>query len=86
MSEAAVGGRRIGRVDEVADPEAAIPVEQLDAGRCAELLHGDRGFWVSDFIDPADPPPAYGRFAHVSLTALRNRAERVLARRPAGAL
>ena len=39
-----------------------------------------------DFIDPADPPPAYGRFAHVSLDALQNRAERVLARPSAGAL
>ena len=28
VCEAAVGRRRIGRVDEVADPEAAIPVEQ----------------------------------------------------------
>ncbi len=51
----------------------------LDAGRCAELLHGDRGFWVADFIDPADPPPAYGLFAHVSPAALRARAERTIA-------
>ena len=81
---------RLDRVGDLADAAAAelgdSAFAPLDAGRCAELLHGDRGFWVSDFIDPADPPPAYGRFAHVSLTALRNRAERVLARRPVGAL
>jgi hypothetical protein len=47
--------------------------ERPDPSRCAELLHGDRGFWVADFIDPADPPPAYGRFAHVALDALEER-------------
>jgi len=53
--------------------------EPLDAGRCAELLHGDRGFWVGDYIDPVDPPPAYGLFAHASLPALRGRVERCIA-------
>lgn len=48
--------------------------EPLSAGRCAELLHGERGFWVSDYIDSADPPPAYGRFAHVRLDVLEARA------------
>ena len=47
--------------------------EPLDDRRCAELLHGERGFWVSDFIDSADPPPAYGRFAHVRLDVLTER-------------
>lgn len=46
----------------------------LDACRCAELLHGERGFWVADFIDPADPPPAYGLLSHVRLDALEERA------------
>lgn len=59
--------------------------EALDASRCAELLHGDRGFWVGDYIDPGDPPPAYGLFAHVSLDALHDRAERCLTAAPAGA-
>ena len=40
MREAAVGGRRIGRVDEVADPEAAIPVEQLGAAAGVERREG----------------------------------------------
>lgn len=47
--------------------------EALDSRRCAELLHGERGFWVTDFIDSADPPPAYGRFAHVRLDVLEER-------------
>ena len=48
--------------------------EALTPSRCAELLHGERGFWVADYIDQADPPPAYGRFAHVALDALTERA------------
>ena len=31
------------------------------------------GSGSTDFIDPADPPPAYGRFAHVALDALEER-------------
>ncbi len=49
--------------------------EPLSATRCAELLHGERGFWVSDYIDSADPPPAYGRFSHVRQCVLEARAE-----------
>jgi hypothetical protein len=49
--------------------------EPLDPVRCAELLHGERGFWVDSYLDPADPPPAYGMFAHVRLDVLRGRAE-----------
>lgn len=45
----------------------------LDPERCVALLRGERGFWVDDFLDPADPPPAYGLFAHVSEEALRPR-------------
>ena len=54
----------------------------LDTATCARLLHGDRGFWVQDYLDPADPPPAYGLFSHVSLAALEGtcrRARRKLA-------
>ena len=56
--------------------------EPLSAGRCAELLHGERGFWVSDYIDSADPPPAYGRFPHVRMDVLEERAASVLAAGP----
>ena len=44
--------------------------EPLSAGDCARLLHGERGFWVARFLDPGDPPPAYGLFSHVRLDAL----------------
>lgn len=40
---------------------------------CAGLLHGERGFWVDEFIDRADPPPAYGLFSHVRLDAVEER-------------
>jgi hypothetical protein len=45
----------------------------LSAERCAQLLHGEHGFWVQDLLDPADPPPAYGRFAHVRTDVLAAR-------------
>lgn len=47
----------------------------LDPWQCAELLHGERGFWVADYINQLDPPPAYGLFAHVRLDALHERVE-----------
>jgi len=40
---------------------------------CAQLLRGELGFWVADYVDQEDPPPAYGRFAHVQLDALHRR-------------
>jgi hypothetical protein len=43
--------------------------------QCAQLLHGELGFWVADYIDQLDPPPAYGLFAHVELEALKGRVE-----------
>jgi hypothetical protein len=49
---------------------AAAAFEPLDAETCARLLHGDRGFWVQDYLDPADPPPPYGLFPHVRVNAL----------------
>jgi hypothetical protein len=47
--------------------------EPLDPESCAALLRGERGFWVVRYLDPADPPPAYGLFAHASATALLER-------------
>jgi hypothetical protein len=47
--------------------------EELDPLTCARLLHGERGFWVADFLDPGDPSPAYGLFSHVALDALTER-------------
>lgn len=74
---------RIGLVGRHVDRAAAELIESSfespDPTRCAELLHGDRGFWVADYMDPADPPPAYGRFAHVSLAALEARVSPLLA-------
>jgi hypothetical protein len=54
----------------------------LDPQRCAQLLRGELGFWVADYIDQLDPPPAYGLFAHVELGALRERADSRLAVAP----
>ncbi|MDQ3730043.1 MAG: hypothetical protein M3355_10690, partial [Actinomycetota bacterium] len=31
--------------------------ESLTPNTCARLLHGERGFWVQDYLDPGDPPP-----------------------------
>ena len=62
-------------VDRAAAELVESSFEPPDPSRCAELLHGDRGFWIADFIDLADPPPAYGRFAHASLDALEARAK-----------
>ena len=50
--------------------------EPLDARRCAELLRGERGFWVGTFIDQDDPPPGYGLFSHVQLEVLESRVRR----------
>jgi hypothetical protein len=47
----------------------------LSGERCSQLLHGELGFWVADYIDQLDPPPSYGRFAHVQLDALLERVE-----------
>ena len=69
-----------GHVDAAAAALRESSFEPLEPGRCAELLHGERGFWVSGFIDPADPPPAYGLFAHVHLEALEARLAAVGAR------
>jgi hypothetical protein len=54
----------------------------LTRRRCAELLHGEFGFWVADYIDPLDPPPAYGLFAHVQLAVLERHVVRLVPRAP----
>ena len=65
-------------VDEAAAELDRCAFEPLGPGRCARLLHGEQGFWVAQFIDPVDPPPGYGMFAHVQLGALEERAASVL--------
>ena len=80
------GAERLERVaayvDAAIDELVSCAFEPLDPVTCARLLYGERGFWLAELIDPADPPPAYGRFAHVRLDALEARAA---ARIPASA-
>lgn len=68
---------RLQRVGAHVDVAAAALVEgsfePLSPARCARLLHGERGFWVADYIDQDDPPPGYGLFSHVRLEALERR-------------
>jgi hypothetical protein len=47
--------------------------EAIGPEDCALLLHGERGFWIQRYLDPADPPPAYGLFPHVRLDVLEQR-------------
>jgi hypothetical protein len=65
-------------VDNAAAELIAAAFEPLDAGRCAQLLHGERGFWVAGYLDQGDPPPAYGLFPHVRLDVLIARAGRLV--------
>ena len=68
------GAARIGRVaahvERAARELTEASFEPLSAADCARLLHGERGFWVERYLDPGDPPPAYGLFAHVNPRAL----------------
>ncbi len=66
-----------GFVDRAAEELVQASFEPLDAERCARLLHGERGFWIAQHIDPADPPPAYGLFSHVGLEVLSERLGRL---------
>ena len=79
------GSERLARaaahVDAAVAELAESAFEPLGAHDCARLLRGERGFWVADYIDPGDPPPSYGRFAHASLEALANRAHAIVASR-----
>jgi hypothetical protein len=61
-------------VDHAAAELMAAAFEPLGAGDCARILHGERGFWLQRYLDPADPPPAAGRFPHVRLDVLEARA------------
>lgn len=62
-----------GHLDRAAAELVESSFEPLDPARCAALLHGERGFWLGELIDPADPPPAYGLFSHVRLEVLERR-------------
>lgn len=71
------GEARLKRVGKHVDKAAKELIESsfapLRDARCVQLLRGELGFWVGDFIDPSDPPPAYGLFPHVSPAALLRR-------------
>jgi hypothetical protein len=74
--------RRLAKIAPHVDRAAAELIESafepLDPNTCAQLLHGERGFWVAEYLDQEDPPPAYGLFSHVSLEALQSRVARCL--------
>ena len=63
----------LAHLDDAAAELTASAFEPLAPSDCARLLHGERGFWVTDYIDQDDPPPTYGLFAHVRLDALEGR-------------
>jgi hypothetical protein len=65
----------VSHVDAAAAELAESSFKPLSAHQCAQLLRGELGFWVADYIDQLDPPPSYGLFAHVKLDALRERIE-----------
>ena len=65
----------IDRVDATAAELAESAFKEMSSLQCAQLLHGELGFWVAEYIDQLDPPPSYGMFAHVQLAALRDRIE-----------
>jgi hypothetical protein len=71
------GEARLSRVGDHVDAAIAelrdCSFEPLDPDTCARLLHGERGFWVADYLDQVDPPPAYGRFSHVGVRHLTAR-------------
>lgn len=71
--------RVAGHVERAAAELASASFEPLTPELCARLLHGERGFWLQTFIDPADPPPAYGLFAHARVAALEDLARAALA-------
>lgn len=68
----------LGHLDAAIAELAASTFEPVDAERCAALLHGERGFWVRDYIDQEDPPPSYSQFAHVKRRVLAERAAHIL--------
>jgi len=64
----------VSHLEEAIGVLAVSAFEPLGSETCALLLHGERGFWVSDYLDQDDPPPAYGMYAHVRLDVLVTRA------------
>jgi hypothetical protein len=62
--------RVAGHVDAAAEELRQSAFEPLEPEACVALLRGERGFWVARYLDPGDPPPAYGLFAHASAEAL----------------
>ncbi len=62
--------RVAGHVTSAARDLTEAAFEPLGVRDCARLLYGERGFWVERYLDPGDPPPAYGLFSHVRLDAL----------------
>lgn len=71
----------LGHLDAAISELVDSAFEPLDAGRCAALLWGERAFWVRGHIDQEDPPPAYGRFAHVGKGVLRERVRELVEQR-----
>ena len=67
----------IGHAERAARELTEASFEPISPGECARLLHGERGFWVARFLDPGDPPPAYGLFSHARLDVLERIARRV---------
>jgi hypothetical protein len=72
----------LSHVDAAIDELTESSFKSLSSLRCAQLLHGELGFWVADYIDQLDPPPSYGLFAHVQLDVLRDRVESTIAVAP----
>ena len=71
----------LGHLDAAIAELAASTFEPIDAEQCAALLHGERQFWIRDYIDQEDPPPSYSQFAHVKRRLLAERAALVLGSR-----
>jgi hypothetical protein len=68
------------RLHAAAQELTAAAFAPLSPERCAHLLHGEIGFWVADYLDPVDPPPAYGMFAHVEIAAIEKELAQVSSR------
>jgi hypothetical protein len=60
----------LAHVDAAIDQLTESAFRPLSPLACAQLLRGELGFWVADYIDQLDPPPSYGLFSHVQLSAL----------------
>jgi hypothetical protein len=63
----------LSHVDAAAAELSESSFKPLSPLQCAQLLHGELGFWVADYIDQLDPPPSYGLFAHVQRSVLVDR-------------